>query len=394
MAPNAFRKKYRKSLLYRLGLKTPQIALKKRGDYRVWIHAVSLGETKAISPLLAEIKDAEIYISTTTQTGQNEAKKLTSNALYLPIDFSWIMKKLVKKIDPDLFILVETDFWYNLLQQLKINETKIALVNGKLSTKSYHRFKYFNKFALALFSKIDLFCLQSDLDKERFLNLGISAEKLTVTGNLKFDAKTAPSNRVDLNFPADKKLVTIALTHDNEEELILNELEKLEGYTFLLAPRHPERFQKINLLLRRMQIPCRSITEKTIPTERVILIDQMGVMEDCYEKSVAVIMGGSFIPYIGGHNIYEAARYGIPVFFGPYTHKQTSLIAALKKHNIGNQISINNLRKTLQEALQPAAAVQLPNLLKTEVEGSTERTMKLIKHYLVKKKTKCYTSCK
>ncbi len=369
-------------MLYRLGLKLPNIPLKKRGEYRIWIHAVSLGETKAIIPLLAEIKDAEIYITTATQTGQTEAKKITKNAFYLPIDFSFVMKKLVKRVDPDLFILVETDFWYNLLSELKKRGVKTALVNGKLSTKSYSRFKFFKSFANALFDKIDLLCLQSNLDKERFVSLGINSEKLAVTGNLKFDAKIAPSNRQDLNFPQSKNLVTIALTHNNEENLILNELEKLEGYTFLLAPRHPERFKEISLLLKRKKIPFRTITEKPLPDERVILIDQMGVMDDCYEKSTAVIMGGSFVPHIGGHNIFEAARYNIPVLFGPYTHKQTSLIAALQHHQTIQQIPIEKLSSTLQTTLNQNVQKDPAHLLETPFQGTSQRTWKLIKQTL------------
>ena len=122
----------------------PEILPKRKGEYRIWIHAVSLGETKAIGPLIdqirSEYKEVQIVISTTTQTGQNEAKKLANLTFFLPIDFSWLMKKLVKKLDPDLFILVETDFWYNLLSELKRNQARIILINGKISENSYANF--------------------------------------------------------------------------------------------------------------------------------------------------------------------------------------------------------------------------------------------------------------
>ncbi len=383
MSPSAFLKKHRNIILYKLGLKKPEILPKKRGEYRIWIHAVSLGETKAVKTLIDLIKEdhknVEIFISTTTQTGQSEAKKLSPFVFFLPIDVSWLMKKLVKKVNPDLFILVETDFWYNLLSALKKNQTPIVLVNGKISSNSYKNFKKFKSFASDLFGKIDLFCLQSALDKERFQNLGITENKLIVTGNIKFDNLPPLQNIPGLHFPLEKKLVTIALTHENEEELILNELDHNQSIAFLLAPRHPERFQKITKLLKKKNITFRTITQKGTGKEQVILIDKMGVMDECYAKSHAVIMGGSFTPSVGGHNIYEAARHGIPVIYGPYMHKQESLVHSLKTHNACTQIPLSHLSQTLQKLLTTPQSTTLPTILKAELEGASKRSWKLIK---------------
>lgn len=389
---SAFRKKHRKIILYKLGLKSLEIPPKKRGAFRIWIHAVSLGETKASQTLIDEIKNdyknAEIIISTTTQTGQTEAKKLSNLTFFLPIDFSSLMKRLVKKVDPDLFILVETDFWYNLLSELKKNQTKIILVNGKISSNSYNNFKKFKSFATALFDKIDLFCLQSDLDKSRFQDLGVPENKLSVTGNMKFDNKLDSKNIFQttpgLKFPLEKKLVTIALTHENEEELILSEISHLDAFSFLLAPRHPERFLKIAKLLKKKNIPFRTITEEGRGEEKVILINKMGVMDECYTHSFAVIMGGSFISHVGGHNIYEAARHGIPVLYGPHMHKQESLVNSLKKHNIGTQISLSHLAQTLQNLLKASSSKHSMEILKTEVEGASKRSWNLINQILQK----------
>ncbi len=386
ISPNAFRSKYRKIILYKLGLKKPEIVPKKKAKFRIWIHAVSLGETKATKTLIDEIKNdyknAEIIISTTTQTGQNEAKKLSEHTFFLPIDFSWLMKGLVKRIDPDLFILVETDFWYNLLSELKKNQTKIILVNGKISSNSYNNFKKFKSFATPLFSKIDLFCLQSDVDKARFQELGVPERKLSVTGNMKFDSKNMLQNTHSLRFPLQKKLVTIALTHESEEELILSEIAHLNSFSFLLAPRHPERFLKIAKLLKKKNIPFRTITEEGAGEEKVILINKMGVMDECYSHSFAVIMGGSFISHVGGHNIYEAARHGIPVLYGPYMHKQESIVNSLKKHNIGTQIPLSLLSNTLENLLKAPTRKLSTEILKTKVEGASKRSWNLIKQHL------------
>ena len=288
------------------------------------------------------------------------------------------MKRLVRRVDADLFILIETDFWYNLLTELKKNSTKIALVNGKLSENSYHNFSKVKPFAKALFAPIDYFCLQSEIDRERFLSLGSDSQKIHVTGNIKFDSPIVFSKRGDLHFPKTKNLVTIALTHENEEDLILNELEPLENLTFLLAPRHPERFQKISDLLKMKNITYRRVTEKGAGDEKVILIDQMGVMDDCYAHSKAVIMGGSFAPRIGGHNIYEALRHNIPVHYGPYMHGQQSILNSLHNHPFCHQIPLQTLRATLKKLLSTTS--KAPSV--GPLAGASKRSWEIIKQNL------------
>jgi len=390
--PKIFSKKYKNNIFYKIGLKMPDFPVKEKGEYRIWIHAVSLGETRAVKSLIEliqkEMPNLSIFLSTTTETGQKEAEtnlnRIKMN-FYLPLDFSFLMKKMVKRIQPDLFILVETDFWLNLLKELKQNQTKIAVVNGKISTTSFKRFKIFKRFAKALFGLVDQFCLQSDSDKLRFLELGTPLKKIAVTGNIKFDSQKIVTNRKDLNFPTDKKIVTIALTHENEEELILRELEKLgdqNELVFFLAPRHPERFSKVGEYLRRNKISYRTIFEIGKGNEKVVLVNQMGVMDECYANSRVAIMGGSFVNHVGGHNIYEAARHDIPVLYGPYMHKQESIVNSLKKHKIGKQICLENLSETLEDLLKSPPRKDLLETVKVEVEGATKRSWNLVKELL------------
>ncbi len=376
-------KKYKNNIIFRLGLKTVKVLPKKKGEYRIWIHAVSLGESKAVAKFVKKIreerKDAVIFFSTATETGQHEALKMVKHCFFLPLDFSWVMKKLVKRIEPDLFVLVETDFWYNLLRELKKGGVKTALVNGKLSLASYKKHKKFPLFAKPLFGAIDVFCVQSDTDQSRFLDLGVPKEKVHVTGNMKFDIESHFNPNKQLNFPKNETIVTIASTHENEEELILFELEKLRerDLCLLIAPRHPERFDFVAALLKKKNIRFRTIFEEGIAGEKVVLVNTMGVMDECYAHSKAVIMGGSFVSHVGGHNIYEAARHGIPVIYGPFMHKQEALMNALKKHHIGNQTNLSGLMATLEALLLDP---QTPSLetLKLEVEGATERCVSIL----------------
>lgn len=382
ISPRLFQKKYRGSLLYRLGLKTPAFPEKK--EKRIWVHAVSLGETKAVGTLIEKIKQewphAKIFFSSVTETGQREARKHKSIdfCFFLPLDFSFLMRKTVRLISPDLFILVETDFWCNLLTELKRIGVKIALVNGKISDSSYRKFQKLSLFK-KIFTSIDLFCVQDDEYKKRFLGLGVPKNKVVVTGNLKFDIPRLLKANDRIHLPKAKRCITISCTHENEEEMILDTLKDVSDVCLLLAPRHPERFPKVGKMLEKKGIPFRSITAKETGDEKIILVDAMGVLDQCYEISRVVVMGGSFITTVGGHNIYEPARLGIPVVYGPHMHKQQNLVDALQKHNVGKQVELTHLQETIEDYLTYPPDPAPYQHLKNEMEGATERTYNLIK---------------
>lgn len=382
-----FTKKFRSRLSHFLGLKSPSIRERRENAMRIWIHAVSLGETKAIQPFIEKVReslpDVEIFVSSGTETGHKEALSLggkIDQCFYLPLDTSFAISKLVTSINPDLFVLVESDYWYNLLRHLKENRTKIAVLNARISKSSYKLFKKIPLFSKKLFSFVDLYCVQSEEYKKRFLNLGVKEEKIHITGNLKFDLKKMLAPRVELNFPKQQKIVTIASTHTDEEELILHALEKLDkNVSLLIAPRHPERFKVVAEMLEKLQVPFRSVCSPGTGEERVVLVDKMGVLDQCYEVSSVAIMGGSFVKNIGGHNIYEPVRFGIPVIYGPYMHNQEMLVDSLKKHDVGRQIEIGELKETLEAYLDKKGPIGDYQRLKKEMEGATDRCWQLIK---------------
>lgn len=383
-----FTKRFRKRIFHFLGLRLPQVRDRRENAMRIWIHAVSLGETKAILPFIEKVRESlpevEIFLSSGTETGHKEAVSLggkIDECFYLPVDTSFAMSRLVKRINPDLFVLVESDYWYNLLRYLKANGTQIAVLNARISLSSYKLLKKIPFFSKKLFSFPDLYCVQSEEHQKRFLSLGVKAEKIHITGNLKFDLKKLLNPGVELKFPIDCKIVTIASTHENEEEVILQALEKLDKtVSLLIAPRHPERFKVVAEMLQKLQIPFRSLCSPGTGEERVILVDKMGVLDQCYEVSSAAIMGGSFVKNVGGHNIYEPVRFGIPVIYGPYMHNQEMLVKSLKKHHVGAQVEIQELASTLQNYLtKKNRMVGDYQRLKEEMEGATERCWQLIK---------------
>jgi 3-deoxy-D-manno-octulosonic-acid transferase len=390
-------RKHRKSFLEKLGFNMPFFSLPLSGP-RIWIHSISMGETRAVVPLVEQIRkqmpNASIVISTTTETGLAEAKRSMpelDHYFYLPLDFSWIMRRLTRRIKPDLLILVESDFWYNLVSYNK----KVVLVNGKISETSQSRFKLFSFFSKALFSQFDLFCLQSQRFASRFENLGVAPSKIVVTGNLKFDQPFPRLDierwRSDLGISPTDKIITLGSTHDPEEDLLISAIEPLfdqfQNLKILLVPRHPERFAAVAALLDKKKIHYAKFSDH-LPkqgNERIILIDAMGILSACYQLSTIAIVGGSYVSHVGGHNIFEPAALGIPVLFGPHMETQKDLVDVVVHGGAGKQVLLSSLTGTLEQMLKtpPLEMKQAGLKLAEEVQGSTDRTWKSIQSYLL-----------
>lgn len=389
-------RKYRKSFLEKLGLKIPQFSLPSKGP-RLWIHAVSVGEAKAVAPLVKKIQehlpDIAIVFSATTETGLAEAKRSMphlNHYFYLPLDFSWAIEELKKRIEPTLLILVESDFWYNLLSL----SPHVILVNGKISEGSAARFRLLPFFARKLFEHIDVFCLQSKRYASRFESLGIPASKIVVTGNLKFDQPFPHINierwKKDLAITPADRILTIGSTHDPEEEQLMEALQPLMNFfptlKILLVPRHPERFSAVAAMLERKKIPFARFTDHIPKHERVILVDEMGVLSSCYQLSELAIVGGSFVSHVGGHNIFEPAALGVPVLFGPHMESQKDLVDIVLQGGAGKQVTLAEVPDTVLKMLSdpPKAMRQAGIKLAEEVHGATARTWQKIETFLTK----------
>lgn len=379
MAPfmlwDRIRGKRHPAFLQRMGfdLPTPDRAV-------IWIHGVSVGEIKAAGPLFKALRSdsAYFFITTTTATGFAEAARTLPEAdaiAYLPIDFTWVVRRFVKALNPTHFILVESDFWPNLLRELKKSGTKISLVSGKISEKSARRFAFFSYFSKRLFACFDHLCVQSEEYYQRFLPFSDPA-RLAITGNLKFDIQAGPLTR---KLELTKPVITISCTHAPEEELILNAL--IGGpWTLILAPRHPERFDEVAQLLEKKNLPYSRWSKH--PSGRLILVDAMGQLPICYRESDLAILGGSFVEGIGGHNVLEPCLYGVPVFFGPFMQTQQEFVKRVLETKAGYQLPIVDLRQAVDQFFQAAAwADSMRRGTKDAVEvgrGATLRTVAVL----------------
>ncbi len=265
-----------------------------KGKEVVWIHAVSVGEAKSIQSLFRSLRTVYPHlfflVTTTTATGQAEAVRSLPTAdafAFLPIDLQCIVNRWAKKLHPKLFILVETDFWPNLLSAIKKTGGKTVLVSGKLSERSAKGFATFHFFARKLFCRLDLLLLQNEEHAERFRPF-VDPARIHIGGNLKLDYcptqvdVSSYRQKIALTEPA----ITLACTHAPEEEELLDRLP-LDRFFLFLVPRHPERFEEVAQILEKKKISYfrwSRLSERR-GGERVLLIDAMGLLPICYSLS-------------------------------------------------------------------------------------------------------------
>jgi len=379
----------------------------------IWIHAVSVGETKAAMPLLKALReklsDARIVFSTTTRTGQavarSEGNACIDALIYFPLDFSWAVKSVIRDIRPDVFIVVEKEIWPNLFKALADNRVPIVVVNGTISERSYRRFLKFGFFFSQVFAKINFFCAAAAPDLERAVALGVGQDRAMVTGNLKFDQK--PVGRCDITkgleealcLGPDELLFVAGSTHGGEEEIILKAfkdlLKECHGLRLAIAPRHPERFAEVEGLIKKSGLACRKRTSKVVAKKKskgkknceVFLLDSMGELQCLYELAHIAFVGGSLVPDVGGHNLLEPAGLGRPVLFGPYVHTCGAMAELLS--DAGGGIMVRGgreLKGSLRELAGDSGLREEMGRAAREVveqnRGAVEKTLRVIEKFL------------
>lgn len=386
-------KKYKRSFLYRLCIKKTSIP--QLNPPVIWIHAVSLGEAKAVIAFVQEAQKnyphASIVVSSITETGFDEVAKsmpFITTHFFLPFDFSWMIRPLVATIKPHLVVFVEGDLWPNFLEAVKEYGAQTLLINGKISERSLKRYLLFKNYAYDVFSKLDHCCLQNTCYQQCFQRLNVPMQKLSITGNIKFDIprpKLSPQElitfKTSLGLSAQCRIITIGSTHPGEEELLLKVLKPLleqdPDLKILLAPRHPERFRQVEqLLAQHVPYATWSSSARSKIDAKVILIDTLGMLMECYQIAVLAIVGGSFVD-IGGHNLLEPAEYGVAVLFGPYIYKQREFAHLALQEGIGFQVSLEALSQKVTEILyNTSLKTTIASKAKTLLERSKGASLK------------------
>jgi len=305
----------------------------------IWIHALSVGEVLSAIPLVKAVglqyPEKDIVFTVTTEQGKEIARKELRGKvralLTMPLDFWWSIRRVVNFIRPSLFILVETDIWPGLISYLKKRGTKTILINGRISPRTFRYYRRFRPLARRIFSAMDLCMMQSDLDRDRLLQIGVEEQKVKTVGNIKFDRDWVPMGEEEyenllntLNLESENDIWVAGSTHPGEEEIILDAFGRLRRFfpflRLIIAPRRVERAEDINRLV--VDKGSRSVLKTQIPVKdepyEVLILDTIGELERIYGIAKISFVGGTLTP-VGGHNLLEPASFGRPVLFGPHT---------------------------------------------------------------------------
>ncbi len=370
----------------------------------IWIHAVSVGEVNAAKPivsfLLKKYPHYQIIITTVTPSGANTVLQCYDDNVknfYLPYDAPFCVRKFIQKINPSILITMETEIWPNLYQTCHYANVPIFIVNARLSQKSMKGYQLVSTLTKNTLKFVDKIAAQTEVDAERFIALGAQHEKVSVVGNLKFDIAIPQSIKEEAEplrhyFSVNRPVWMAASTHPGEEEIILNAhkriLSKYPDAILILAPRHPERSEKLSLLCKKMNFSLVRRTEEISfdSNHNVFLLDTLGELQLYYAASEVAFVGGSLVN-TGGQNMLEPASLNLPIITGPYAYNffevsrlllenEALLLAANDEQlalNVIELLSDANRRHVMGER---AKAVILVN------RGSSERAAALIEPYL------------
>jgi 3-deoxy-D-manno-octulosonic-acid transferase len=387
--------KYRAGLGERLG-KVPDRLLSQAAVNTIWIHAVSVGEVLAISRVIDDLKTQlpglRIVVSTTTDTGQKLARERlgADNVFYFPVDLPFAVRAYLRALRPRLLVLAESEFWPNLLRWAQLSGAAVAVVNARVSDRSFPGYMRFQKLLQRVMQNVQLFLAQSEEDARRLIQMGAHAERVHVSGNLKFEVKPAAKPAIARAFDAMKRkdagpLLVAGSTLDGEETTLLDMFRQVTARypnaVLLLAPRHPERFDVVASLLassglhyqRRSQWKQESRIEAG-----VFLLDSIGELASLYEFADVAFVGGSLVPR-GGHNVLEAAQFGSPILVGPHTENFRDIIDVFRRADALCVVSTQSLTATVLHLLESpderAAMGHRAFEVMRSQQGATERTV-------------------
>ena len=372
----------------------------------VWLHCVSVGETQAARPLVERIRKElpqhALVVSTVTLTGQNLARDLfrghAARVIYFPFDWRWSVRRALDAINPAAVLVMETELWPNFFRECKRRDIPVALVNGRISRKSFGRYLRVRGFLKRVLGCLSLAVMQSERDAERIRELGMREERVFSVGNLKFEAGTGDQKtdvKTRFGLQADGPLVLAASTHAPEEKIVIESFKKLReelsAVRLMIAPRKPERFAEVAELIQGSGLSWTRRTNEPAPEDTsaaLILLDTIGELTSVYSYASVVFVGGSIVDR-GGHNVLEPAAHGVAVVTGAHTHNFHAIVDLLNEAQAIVQLppregeeAVAALTEALRRLLvDPEWRNELGSRAKQIVaanQGATEKTMKLI----------------
>jgi 3-deoxy-D-manno-octulosonic-acid transferase len=379
----------------------------------IWVHAVSVGEVIACVPFLKMLKkefpDKSIVFSTTTYTGQKIAHERFPEAcriMYIPCDTWLCVNRAANGLRPEIFITIETELWPALFSALKKNASRIIILNGRISNKSFKGYRRLSFFMKKLLAYVDFLYMQGEADAEKIEAIGADKNRVRVMGNFKYDISFDASGALDWLENINSRILLAASTHKGEEEIILNAYDSIKqtcpDLKLIIAPRHPERFKEAEEILKKRNLNFirRSMINKlsAISDQQsakgmqplngdfdIILLDTIGELSRVFSKITIAFVGGSLVP-VGGHNILEPAYWAKPMIFGPYMDNfpmakefldQAAAVKVNDAHEIVMAVTdlLNNSEKAGRMGLKAKAMVE-------KNAGAVKKAIELVRGFL------------
>ncbi|GAB2874271.1 lipid IV(A) 3-deoxy-D-manno-octulosonic acid transferase [Microbulbifer echini] len=390
---------YRQRLRERLG----RVPTRLSRAPLLWVHSVSVGETLAAVPVIAQLAarhpDWQWLVTTSTPTGSERVREALQPVLggrllhyYLPYDLPECLVPFLQALRPSMLVIVETELWPNLLHLCRKRKIPTLLANARLSEKSARGYGKFVKLTASMLANLDRVVAQYDVDAQRFVDLGLPPQRVVASGNIKFDlsidlglASEAQALAHQWRGSSGRKIWLAASTHAGEDEIILDAYRELvktfEDLLLVLVPRHPQRFDRVAQLCqeRGFRVARRSEGLGLSPRDQILLGDTMGELLRFFGACDIAFVGGSLVP-VGGHNMIEPAAWGVPVITGPFLHNFATVGQLLT--DAGGMVVVKDaeglvlqLREWLEKDQQRITAGQCGRVVAQENSGALQRLL-------------------
>jgi 3-deoxy-D-manno-octulosonic-acid transferase len=400
--------KYVGSLKQRLGYLP--VSFNLDAEASIWIHAVSVGEVLSARPVIGELRKRypalRIFLSTTTLSGQGLARRSVTDVdgvFYFPFDWGVIVRRTLSLVKPRLFVMVENEIWPNLLRECRRRGIKTMVVNGRISRRSFSRYRVVRPFFRRVLADVDRFCVQGEETAGRLIALGADPDRITITGSLKFDS--LETTRLPGRGPArvlrffrlspNRPVLVAGSTMKGEEDAVIRAFNRVRATAgganalLIVAARHPERFGDVERLCRFEGLSTVRRTELPIdaePRADAVVLDTIGELAPLYQIATAVFVGGSLVP-AGGHNILEPALYGKPIVFGPHMENFTEIAETFLANGAAIQVRSGReleevVAALMSDPVQRARLGAAARALIDATRGATDRTFAVMAELL------------
>jgi 3-deoxy-D-manno-octulosonic-acid transferase len=391
--------RYRAGLLGRLGRVPEGLREAVEGRDVVWVHAVSVGEVLAAAQLIRELKVAlpgwVVAVSTTTETGQRLAKERLAGSpvFYLPLDFAFSVRRYLDVLQPKMLVLMESELWPRLIVECAGRRIPMAVVNARVSDRSFPRYMRLRRLWRPFLERISLFLAQSEETAERLVQIGAPAGRVRVAGNLKYDVQAREASAMTKRIGSllhGVRLIVAGSTLANEEEMLLaawpSLLKEVPDAVLLIAPRHPDRFGEVEGLVRKTSYPFFRCSQLTLDKEpifggAILLLDTIGDLASMYGIAAVAFVGGSWVAK-GGHNPLEPAQFAVPVVMGPSYENFREVVERMRAGDAIRIVPREKLEETLMALLRDTegarALGERGRGVFEQQSGATGRTVKAL----------------